>query len=59
MPYAILFKGSKYLLHQGKVDGTPLSHGCVRVPGAYQEIIYHLVEKGTPIVIDKNVYKAE
>lgn len=59
MPYAITFKGGAYLLHQGKVNGTPLSHGCIRVPGLYQEIIYHLVEKGTPILIDEELYKYE
>lgn len=37
--------------HQWTSDGTKRSHGCVRVPGLYQEFLFYHVESGTKIVI--------
>jgi lipoprotein-anchoring transpeptidase ErfK/SrfK len=61
MPYALHIAGGTegYYLHQGRVNGKPLSHGCVRVPGLYQEIIYHLVPDGSPILLDENLYSSK
>lgn len=39
MPYAIQIKDG-YFMHQGTSDGTPRSHGCIRVPGLYQKWLY-------------------
>lgn len=56
IPYALWFKWQLYYLHQGSVNWHPKSHWCVRVPGLYQEILYHLCDIWTPIVIDENLY---
>jgi lipoprotein-anchoring transpeptidase ErfK/SrfK len=60
MPYALHIVGGSggYYLHQGRVNGTPLSHGCVRVPGLYQEVMYHLVEDGSLILLDEQLYRS-
>lgn len=47
MPYALHIKGG-YFLHQGRSDGTPMSHGCIRVPGLYQKRIYENLPKRIP-----------
>ncbi|MDD2537431.1 MAG: L,D-transpeptidase [Candidatus Absconditabacteria bacterium] len=68
LPYAVGFKKIKkkdgtrtwgYLLHDGEVNGIPLSHGCIRVPGLYQEIIYYLVDKNTFIRVADNLYHVD
>lgn len=51
MPYAIHLKWN-YFIHQGKVTGQKLSHGCIRVPWLYQKEIYESTAKGTPVIID-------
>ncbi|MDR0860353.1 MAG: L,D-transpeptidase family protein [Candidatus Peribacteria bacterium] len=61
MPYALHILGGTegYYLHQGRVNGKPLSHGCVRVPGLYQEVMYHLVGDGSLILIDEHLYRSK
>lgn len=44
MPYSIWITWG-YFLHQGKSDGTPKSHGCIRVPGLYQKWLYEQLLK--------------
>lgn len=39
MPYSLHIKGH-YFLHQGWSDGSPRSHGCIRVPGLYQKWLF-------------------
>lgn len=50
MPYAIHIHGNMFI-HQGTANGQKKSHGCVRVPWLYQEILYHHVKRGTKILI--------
>jgi hypothetical protein len=57
MPYGIEFITPKYFFHQWYVDGTPLSHGCIRVPGLYEEVLYALVDQNTSLIISPNLYK--
>lgn len=65
MPYAIRIKWP-YFLHQAEVDGTFLSHGCIRIPGLYQKWLYeHLpnesVQKSShipaPMIIVHDLYR--
>jgi lipoprotein-anchoring transpeptidase ErfK/SrfK len=50
MPYAVNVEGHIFL-HHGRVNGKPLSHGCIRVPGFYQEVIFREIKSGTKVVI--------
>ncbi|MDQ1344376.1 MAG: hypothetical protein QG650_1097 [Patescibacteria group bacterium] len=50
MPYAVNVEGHVFL-HHGRVNGTPLSHGCIRVPGFYQEVIFREIKSGTKVVV--------
>ena len=38
-------------IHQGKVNGGMLSHGCIRVAKWVAEELYRLVPVGTPVII--------
>jgi lipoprotein-anchoring transpeptidase ErfK/SrfK len=42
--------------HQGVVPGTPVSHGCVRLPGAMASWFYKTVPTGTPVIIRGTKY---
>lgn len=55
MPYALHFYGG-YFIHQGKSNGLDLSHGCVRVPGLYQQKLYNDLPKGGQVLL-KGLYK--
>jgi len=50
MPYAMHITGGIFM-HQWTSDGSKRSHGCIRVPGLYEEFLFHYVETGTKIVI--------
>jgi hypothetical protein len=50
MPYAIQVDGHIFL-HHGRANGSPLSHGCIRVPGFYQEILFREIKSNTRILI--------
>lgn len=50
MPYAVNVHEHVFM-HHGHVDGKPRSHGCVRVPGFYQEVLFREVKPGTKIII--------
>ncbi|HKP33799.1 MAG TPA: L,D-transpeptidase family protein [Sphingomicrobium sp.] len=38
-------------LHAGYNPGTPASHGCVRLPGAFAKKLYSITDVGTPVYI--------
>ena len=50
MPYAMHIIWGIFM-HQWTSDGSKKSHGCIRVPGLYEEFLFHYVETGTKIVI--------
>ena len=50
MPYAMHIIWGIFM-HQGTSDGSKRSHGCIRVPGLYEEFLFYYVETGTKIVI--------
>jgi len=50
MPWAQhLFAG--IFIHQGSVDGTRLSHGCIRLPKSAAKEFYQQTSIGMPVVI--------
>lgn len=57
MPEALNFYGGFYL-HQWYVTWNNLSHGCVRIPGVYIDVLYSLVKniEHTDVFISKNLY---
>ncbi len=38
-------------LHAGYVTGTPVSHGCIRLPPFFAEELFDRVPVGTPVAI--------
>jgi len=57
MPESLNFYGGFYL-HQWYVTWNNLSHGCVRMPGVYIDVLYSLVKniEHTDVFISKNLY---
>ena len=50
MPYALHIHDNIFI-HQWTANGQKKSHGCVRVPWLYQEILYHHVKRDTKVLI--------
>ena len=46
MPYMQRLTWDGIALHAGKVTGRPASHGCVRLPRAFAELLYAETDKG-------------
>lgn len=38
-------------LHAGKLPGYPASHGCVRLPMKFSELLFTVTHLGTPVII--------
>ncbi|WP_353471765.1 L,D-transpeptidase [Salipiger sp. H15] len=38
-------------LHAGNLPGYPASHGCVRLPTAFSELLYGVTHIGTPVIV--------
>jgi hypothetical protein len=38
-------------LHAGELPGYPASHGCVRLPMAFSELLFTVTHVGTPVII--------
>jgi len=41
-------------LHAGHLPGYPASHGCVRLPVRFSELLYSVTQHGTPVIIADN-----
>lgn len=50
MPYS-LYITQNIFSHQGKVNWGKISHGCIRLPGCYQELLYFSTKEKTKILI--------
>lgn len=50
MPYASYFVGG-YALHEGAVQGTQASHGCVRLPPGDAADAYRFATVGTAVIV--------
>lgn len=51
MPFMNRLTWSGIALHAGKLPGYPASHGCVRLPFKFAELLYTITRVGTPVVI--------
>jgi hypothetical protein len=51
MPFMNRLTWSGIALHAGKLPGYPASHGCVRLPYKFAELLYGITRIGTPVVI--------
>ena len=50
MPYSLYLYGHVFI-HQWLVNWEKISHGCVRMPGLYQEVLYHNTKVWTKVLI--------
>ena len=51
MPFMNRLTWSGIALHAGKLPGYPASHGCIRLPLKFAELLYGVTKLGTPVVI--------
>lgn len=50
MPYTIVVSWN-ICMHQWRVTWAKLSHGCIRVPWLYQQVMFYETQEWTPIVL--------
>jgi hypothetical protein len=51
MPNTNRLTWSGIALHAGKLPGYPASHGCVRLPFEFSELLFTVTHLGTPVII--------
>lgn len=49
MPYYLRIREDGTGLHAGYLPGYRASHGCIRLPNAFAELLYSNVSEGTPV----------
>ncbi|HUB67595.1 MAG TPA: L,D-transpeptidase family protein [Candidatus Methylacidiphilales bacterium] len=49
MPYYLRIRDDGVGLHGGFLPGYPASHGCIRLPHAFAELLFSNVSVGTPV----------
>jgi lipoprotein-anchoring transpeptidase ErfK/SrfK len=49
MPYYMRIREDGVGMHGGYLPGYPASHGCIRLPHAFAELLYSNVSVGTPV----------
>jgi len=49
MPYYLRIREDGVGLHAGYLPGYPASHGCIRLPHAFAELLFSNVSVGTPV----------
>ncbi len=49
MPYYLRIRDDGTGLHAGYLPGYRASHGCIRLPNAFAELLYSNVSEGTPV----------
>ncbi len=49
MPYYLRIRDDGVGLHAGFLPGYPASHGCIRLPHAFAELLFSNVSVGTPV----------
>jgi hypothetical protein len=54
MPYFLRLREDGTGMHGGYLPGYPASHGCIRLPHAFAELLYSNVSEGTPVDIVPN-----
>lgn len=51
MPYMQRLTTKGIAMHAGNLPGYPASHGCIRLPRAFAQLLYGVTELGTPVMI--------
>ncbi|MGL4395649.1 MAG: L,D-transpeptidase [Hyphomicrobium sp.] len=51
MPNMNRLTWSGIALHAGNLPGYPASHGCIRLPMKFSELLFQVTEVGTPIIL--------
>ena len=51
MPYMQRLTAQGVAMHAGNLPGYPASHGCIRLPKAFAQLLYGVTELGTPVKI--------
>lgn len=60
MPYMERLTWGGVALHAGNLPGYPASHGCVRLPKAFAQLLYTVTQLGTTVIIgDHNTVPAD
>jgi hypothetical protein len=49
MPYYLRIRDDGVGLHAGYLPGYPASHGCIRLPHAFAELLFSNISVGTPV----------
>lgn len=49
MPYYLRIREDGTGLHAGYLPGYPASHGCIRLPHAFAELLFSNISEGTPV----------
>lgn len=49
MPYYMRIRDDGVGMHAGYLPGYPASHGCIRLPHAFAELLFSNVSVGTPV----------
>jgi lipoprotein-anchoring transpeptidase ErfK/SrfK len=49
MPYYLRIRDDGVGLHAGYLPGYPASHGCIRLPHAFAELLFSNISIGTPV----------
>jgi lipoprotein-anchoring transpeptidase ErfK/SrfK len=53
MPYYMRLRDDGVGMHAGYIPGTgPASHGCIRLPHAFAELLFSNVSEGTPVDVN-------
>ncbi len=60
MPFMERLTWGGVALHAGHLPGYPASHGCVRLPRAFAQLLYGITQLGTTVIIgDHNTVPAD
>lgn len=51
MPYMQRLTWDGVALHAGRIPGYPASHGCIRLPREFAELLYDVTSHGTTVVV--------
>jgi len=51
MPYYMRLREDGVGMHAGFLPGYPASHGCIRLPHAFAELLFSNISEGTPVDI--------
>ena len=54
MPYYMRIRDDGVGLHGGYLPGSPASHGCIRMPHAFAELLFSNVSIGVPVDVVPN-----